>query len=114
MPDENHQARESRRRSSEEESERKKKGSAGKQDQKTLEDVNLSFTTGLKQREELLQGEVGVTETTYSQPLGGGSQTYPASSNEAFYPQAPLIVSHVPSHHLRVVSPARFDILHLK
>ena len=112
MPGENHRNRDAR--SFEEESE--KKVSGRKQDQKTLEDVDLSVAAGLKQREELLQEEVGVTETTYSQLLGGGSQTYqnPASSNAPFYPPAPLIVSHVPSHHLRVTSPARFDILHLK
>ena len=108
MAGENHRNRDAR--SFEEESE--KKVSGRKQDQKTLEDVDLSVAAGLKQREELLQEEVGVT--TYSQLLGGESQTYPASSNAAFYPPAPLIVSHVPSHHLRVTSPARFDILHLK
>ena len=114
MPGENHRVRESRKGGFEEESEQNRKGSTRKQDQKTLEDVDLSVAAGMKQREGLLQEEVGVTEATCSQLLEGGSQTYPASSNEPFYPPAPLIVSHVPSHHLRVASPARFDILHLQ
>ena len=98
----------------EEESNEKKKGIRRKEDHEE-EHANRSVALGLKQRQErferLLRGEIRVTETICNRSQTSYS---PASSDEPFYPPAPVIVSQVPSHHMRVVSPARFDILHSK